>query len=79
MKAFVNFLSSFRIMVAFLIIPTLMMRWYWISLQYMSWAQYQIGLTVIWHANIIAVLNWVVFWITLVINYWCATHLSCWH
>ena len=31
MKAFVNFLSSFRIMVAFLIIPTLMMRWYWIS------------------------------------------------
>ena len=31
MKAFVNFLSAFRIMVAFLIIPTIMMRWYWIS------------------------------------------------
>ena len=31
MKAFVNFLSAFRIMVAFLIIPTIMMRWYWIT------------------------------------------------
>ncbi len=32
MKAFVNFLSSFRIAAAFLIIPTLMLHWYWITL-----------------------------------------------
>ena len=31
MKAFVNFLSSFRIAVAFLIIPALMMRFYWVA------------------------------------------------
>ncbi|MBQ9540511.1 MAG: CDP-diacylglycerol--glycerol-3-phosphate 3-phosphatidyltransferase [Alphaproteobacteria bacterium] len=32
MKTFVNLLSAFRICVAFLIIPTLMMQWYWVSL-----------------------------------------------
>ena len=31
MKAFVNFLSLLRIAIAFLIIPTIMMRWYWIT------------------------------------------------
>ena len=31
MKTFVNFLSSFRIAVAFLIIPALMMRFYWVA------------------------------------------------
>lgn len=32
MKFFVNMLSVFRICVAFLIIPTLMLQWYWVSL-----------------------------------------------
>lgn len=32
MKLFVNLLSIFRICVAFLIVPTLMLQWYWISL-----------------------------------------------
>lgn len=32
MKIFVNFLSAFRIAAAFLIIPTLMLHWYWITL-----------------------------------------------
>ncbi len=32
MKVFVNLLSIFRICVAFAIIPTLMMQWYWVSL-----------------------------------------------
>ncbi len=32
MKTFVNLLSAFRICGAFLIIPTLMMQWYWVSL-----------------------------------------------
>ena len=32
MKFFVNMLSIFRICVAFAIIPTLMMQWYWVSL-----------------------------------------------
>lgn len=32
MKAFVNFLSIFRIAAAFLIIPTLMLHWYWVTL-----------------------------------------------
>ena len=32
MKFFVNFLSAFRIAAAFVIIPTLMFQWYWISL-----------------------------------------------
>lgn len=32
MKLFVNLLSLFRILVAFAIIPTLMLQWYWISL-----------------------------------------------
>ena len=31
MKAFVNFLSAFRIASAFAIIPTLLLGWYWIS------------------------------------------------
>lgn len=31
MKAFVNFLSAFRIAAAFAIIPTLLLGWYWIS------------------------------------------------
>jgi len=32
MKLFVNMLSIFRICVAFAIIPTLMLQWYWVSL-----------------------------------------------
>jgi CDP-diacylglycerol--glycerol-3-phosphate 3-phosphatidyltransferase len=32
MKVFVNSLSIFRICVAFAIIPTLMLQWYWVSL-----------------------------------------------
>lgn len=32
MKFFVNFLSLFRICVAFAIIPTLMLQWYWVTL-----------------------------------------------
>ena len=32
MKAFVNSLSIFRILVAFAIIPTLMLQWYWVSI-----------------------------------------------
>lgn len=32
MKTFVNFLSIFRILVAFLIIPTIMFNWYWTTL-----------------------------------------------
>jgi len=31
MKFFVNFLSAFRILAAFLIIPTIMHNWYWIT------------------------------------------------
>ena len=31
MKFFVNFLSAFRILAAFLIIPTIMYNWYWIT------------------------------------------------
>ena len=31
MKFFVNFLSAFRIATAFLIIPTLMLNWYWVT------------------------------------------------
>ena len=32
MKTFVNLLSIFRICTAFIIIPTLMLQWYWVSL-----------------------------------------------
>jgi len=32
MKIFVNLLSIFRICVAFAIVPTLMLQWYWVSL-----------------------------------------------
>ena len=32
MKTFVNSLSIFRILVAFAIIPTLMLQWYWVSI-----------------------------------------------
>ena len=32
MKFFVNFLSAFRIVAAFAIIPTLMFQWYWLTL-----------------------------------------------
>lgn len=32
MKIFVNFLSIFRICTAFVLIPTLMLQWYWVSL-----------------------------------------------
>lgn len=31
MKFFVNFLSAFRIAASFALIPTLMLRWYWVS------------------------------------------------
>lgn len=31
MKAFVNFLSIFRILTAFLIVPTIMFNWFWIT------------------------------------------------
>ncbi len=31
MKSFVNFLSAFRIAASFVIIPTLMFQWYWVS------------------------------------------------
>lgn len=31
MKFFVNFLSAFRITAAFLIIPTLMLKWFWVT------------------------------------------------
>ena len=31
MKAFVNFLSIFRILTAFLIVPTIMFNWFWVT------------------------------------------------
>ena len=49
MKIFINFLSAFRILAAFLIIPTIMLNWYWAT-----FALYVLGASSDWFDGYLA-------------------------